>query len=138
MGFDSQKEVLHCDKPGTGLADAPRAFQVKLVGILTQKCGMRQSGVDNELCFRHDPLKITGERSVVHELLKVLEREFGELTIQRGTYPFQRPAAAIRPKLPRQHLRLRGRRQEAALLQHWLEVVEARRLRPLWQVVEKV
>ena len=53
-GFDPQKSVLHCDKPGTGLADAPRAFQVKLVGVLTKKCGMRQSGVDNELCFRHD------------------------------------------------------------------------------------
>ena len=54
-GFDPQEEVLHCDKPGTGLADAPRSFQVKLVGILTKKCGMRQSGVDNELCFRQDP-----------------------------------------------------------------------------------
>ena len=52
--FDPTKEVLHCDKPGTGLADAPRAFQVKLVGILTKKCGTRQSSVDNELCFRHD------------------------------------------------------------------------------------
>ena len=87
-GFDPQKEVLHCDKPGTGLADAPRAFQVKLSGILTKKCGMRQSGVDNELCFKHDAsgtliclmtthvddLKIAGEHSVVQELLKILEQ----------------------------------------------------------------
>ena len=50
-GFDPQKEVLHCDKPGTGLADAPRAFQVKLVGILINKGKMRQSNVDNELCL---------------------------------------------------------------------------------------
>ena len=54
-GFDPQKEVLHCDKPGTGLADAPRASQGKLVGIFTKMCGMRQRGVDNELCCRHDP-----------------------------------------------------------------------------------
>ena len=28
--FDPQREVLHCDKPGTGLTDAPRAFSIKL------------------------------------------------------------------------------------------------------------
>ncbi len=28
--FDPMKEVLHCDKPGTGLVDAPRAFSIKL------------------------------------------------------------------------------------------------------------
>ena len=28
--FDPQHEVLHCDKPGTGLGDAPRAFSIKL------------------------------------------------------------------------------------------------------------
>ena len=73
---------------------------MKLVGILTKKCGMRQSSVDNELCFRHssagallcimtihvDDLKIAGEQAVVQELLKILEKEFGELTIQRGKF----------------------------------------------------
>ena len=39
-GFDPLKEVLHCDKLGTGLVDAPRAFQVKLVGILTKKLSL--------------------------------------------------------------------------------------------------
>ena len=33
--FSTATEALHCDKPGTGWVDAPRAFQVKLVGILT-------------------------------------------------------------------------------------------------------
>ena len=33
-----------------------------------------------------DDLKIAGEHYVVQDLLKVLEREFGELTIQRGTF----------------------------------------------------
>ena len=28
--FDPQTEVTHCDKPGTGLVDAPRAFSIKL------------------------------------------------------------------------------------------------------------
>ena len=53
-GLDPQKEVLHCDKPDTGLADAPRAFQVKLTRILIGQCKMHQSKVDAELCFRHD------------------------------------------------------------------------------------
>ena len=61
---------------------------------------MRQSGVDNELCFRHDAsgslicrmtirvdgLKITGDHGVLKDLLKILEQEFGELTIERGTF----------------------------------------------------
>ena len=33
-----------------------------------------------------EDLKIAGEHGVVQELLKTLEREFGELTIQRGTF----------------------------------------------------
>ena len=33
-----------------------------------------------------DDLKIAGEHGVVRELLNVLEREFGELTIQGGTF----------------------------------------------------
>ena len=52
--FDPKTEVLHSDKPGTGLGDAPRAFQIKLVGILTTKCGMKQCKVDAELCFKHN------------------------------------------------------------------------------------
>ena len=52
--FNPQTEVLHCDKPGTGLADAPRAFQIKLSQVLTTRCNMKQSKVDAELCFRHE------------------------------------------------------------------------------------
>ena len=68
--------------------------------MLTKKCGMHQSSVDKELCFKHDgagvltcimtihvdDLKIAGEPSVVKELLKVLEKEFGELTVQWGKF----------------------------------------------------
>ena len=35
--FDPQKEILHCDKPGTGLADAPRAFSIKLRKVTEEK-----------------------------------------------------------------------------------------------------
>ena len=28
--FNEHTEVLHCEKPGTGLVDAPRAFSLKL------------------------------------------------------------------------------------------------------------
>ena len=37
--FDPQNEVLHCDKPGTGLVDAPRAFSLKLKSITTENAG---------------------------------------------------------------------------------------------------
>ena len=60
---------------------------------------MRQSCVENELCFRHekgvlilimtihvDDLRVAGRHEVVQELLGILELEFGELTIQRGTF----------------------------------------------------
>ena len=37
--FDPQTEVLHCDKPGTGLVDAPRAFSMKLKRVTeTENC----------------------------------------------------------------------------------------------------
>ena len=41
--FDPQTEVLHCDNPGTGLADAPRAFSIKLRGATEDKCQMVSS-----------------------------------------------------------------------------------------------
>ena len=97
--FDPMKEVLHCDKPGTGLADAPRAFQIKLTMILTSKCNMRQRKVDADMCYRHDngqltcimtihvdDLKIAGEPKVVQQILQELESQFPELTVQRGTF----------------------------------------------------
>ena len=73
--FDPINEVLHCDKPGTGSVDAPRAFSMKLKQILTNEAHMKPSKIDNELLYRHDSnnnlvgmmaihvddLKITGE-----------------------------------------------------------------------------
>ena len=37
--FDPTKEVLRCDKPGTGLVDAPRAFNMKLKLVVINELG---------------------------------------------------------------------------------------------------
>ena len=92
--FDPTTEVLHCDKPGTGLVDAPRAFSLKLSRVTTGKCRLVPSKVDPELCCRYDngrlvcmmtkhvdDLKIAGEPAVVKEILTILQKEFGELKI---------------------------------------------------------
>ena len=47
--FDPQTEVLHCDKPGTGLVDAPRAFSMKLRQVTEGKCRLVASSIDPEL-----------------------------------------------------------------------------------------
>ena len=51
--FDPRTEVLHCDKPGTGLTNAPRAFSLKLKTVTEQKCRMKSSLIDAELCIKH-------------------------------------------------------------------------------------
>ena len=51
--FDPFKDVLHCDKPGTGLKDAPQAFSLKLKSVTRQKCGLRGIRFDSELECLH-------------------------------------------------------------------------------------
>ena len=46
--FDPFKECLHCDKPGTGLIDAPRAFRMQLQQAL-ETIGLKSTSVDHEL-----------------------------------------------------------------------------------------
>ena len=92
--FDPQLEVLHCDKPGTGLGDAPRAFSIKL-GRRTIKLRLFPSQVDNEFVIRHDggrltacmskhvdDLKLTGEPHIMKEIMSEIQREFGEFKIE--------------------------------------------------------
>ena len=88
--FNPQEEVCHCDKPGTGSVDAPKAFSIKLRGVSSRNCKLVNSRVDPELCFRHnergqlvcvmtkhvDDLKIAGEPSVVREVLTELQKVF--------------------------------------------------------------
>ena len=87
--FDPQREVLHCDKPGTGSVDAPRAFNIKLKAVLEKQIGMQNSLIDEQLMFCHkddrlqglmtvrvDDLKITGARPWVTQCLTCLEKVF--------------------------------------------------------------
>ena len=93
--FDPVKEVLHCDKPGTGLVDAPRAFSMQLRGVTEAKCHMKSSQIDGELCMKHeqgrlvavltkhvDDLKLTGEPKAVTTILSELQKVFGELKVE--------------------------------------------------------
>ena len=92
--FDPQSEVLHCDKPGTGLGDAPRAFSIKLRGV-TDECKLVPSQVDNELVMRHDEgqptavmtkhvddLKLTGWPDRTTRILSAIQKVFGELKVE--------------------------------------------------------
>ena len=92
--FNERTEVLHCDKPGTGLTDAPRAFSIKLAMVTKSQCKMMPSNVDGEmvimfengdlLCVmaKHvDDLKITGRKDVVDWVLSKIQAVFGELKI---------------------------------------------------------
>ena len=78
--FDPTKEVLRCDKPGTGSVDAPRAFNIKLKLIVVNDLGFVPSSTDGEFCTKFfgkklvcmiaihvDDLKIAGERGVVNK-----------------------------------------------------------------------
>ena len=93
--FNENSEVLHCDKPGTGLVDAPRAFSMKLALVTKNKCRMIPSTVDGELVLKFengkllclmakhvDDLKLTGERKIIEEILKQIQDVFGELKIE--------------------------------------------------------
>ena len=50
--FDPAKEVLHCDKPGTGLVDAPLAFSIELGMVTRDKCGLIPSKIDPEFLLQ--------------------------------------------------------------------------------------
>ena len=96
--FDPQNEVFHCDKPGTGLGDAPRAFSIQLRGV-TDSCKLVPSQIDNEFCVRHDngeltavmskhvgDLKITGHPQVVKSIFVEIQKVFGEMKIEWGNF----------------------------------------------------
>ena len=97
--FNPQTEVLHCDKPGTGLVDAPRAFSLKLRQVTEGKCKLVASSIDPELCFHHaknphgiwevriimtkhvDDLKLTGRRDAILQVIQELQKVFGDLKV---------------------------------------------------------
>ena len=92
--FDESSEALHCDKPGTGLVDAPRAFSMKLGMATKGKCLMLPTSVDQELVIKHeqgrllcimtkhaDDLKLTGRKEVIEWVLYAIQEVFGDLEI---------------------------------------------------------
>ena len=95
--FDPRTEVLHCDKPGTGLVDAPRAFSLKLQMVTRDKCGLQPSTIDQELCYYHDKhgelklimtkhvddLKFAGDPDVIHTVMTEIQKVFGELKVNK-------------------------------------------------------
>ena len=97
--FDPISEVLHCDKPGTGLVDAPRAFSLKLGLVTKGACKLLPSSVDAELCLKHesgqlvaimakhvDDLKISGPVRVVEWIVSEIQKVFGDLIVQWHTF----------------------------------------------------
>ena len=102
--FNEQTEVNHCDKPGTGLVDAPRAFSFKLSQVIKNRCRMVPSSVDGELVLKFeqadngigtliclmakhvDDLKLTGKKKVIERVLQQIQEVFGELKIEWFTF----------------------------------------------------
>ena len=95
-GFDPTQEVLHCDKPGTGSVDAPKAFSLKLTSVTLDKIDMQPTTTDEELVLKHcrktrkllalmtkhvDDLKITGSKEMILWIVKCLEAVFGEIKL---------------------------------------------------------
>ena len=95
--FNEQTEVLHCDTPGTGLVNAPRAFALKLSQVTKNRCRMIPPSVDGELVLnfeqadngigtlicltaKHvDDIKLTGKKKVIEWVLQQIQEVFGEL-----------------------------------------------------------
>ena len=107
---DLTKKVLHCDLPGAGLTDAPRAFSIKL-GQTTSRCGLIPSKTDLGVCMRHDQgrlacvitkhpddIKVAGLLEVTEETLKTLENNFGKLKISHTDFCELWSATPTRPK----------------------------------------
>ena len=101
--FNEQAEVLHCDKPGPGLVDAPRAFSFKLFQVTKNRCRMIPSSVDGELVLKFeqadngigtliclakhvDDLKLTGEKKVIERVLQQIQEVVVELKIGWFTF----------------------------------------------------
>ena len=90
--FDPRVEVLHCDKPGTGCKDAPRAWSIQLTKATNEDFGLKSTTYDEQLVVRHtkenkldcigtkhvDDVKAAGPANVLAALIAVLEKHFGK------------------------------------------------------------
>ena len=96
--FDPNTEVLHLLKPGFGLKDAPRLWNLALKRVL-DKIGLRPINVDPQLYVLHvrnklvlllsvhvDDLKMTGEPQQITRAVKILEEEFDALKLEEDNF----------------------------------------------------
>ena len=96
--FDSNTEVLHLLKPGFGLKDAPRLWNLALQKVL-KKLGLVATQADPQFFIKHeggqlvlamtthvDDLKITGKPSEMAEVIKGLEEAFDTLKLDYDNF----------------------------------------------------
>eukprot|EP00971_Amphidinium_carterae_P351345 6492067-Amphidinium_carterae.3 len=97
--FDEATEILHLDRPGTGLKDAPRAFSLKL-RRLTTSMNFVQSCIDRELEFKFeqkrlcaamakhvDDIKMASTQAVFDSVIKDITAVFdGSRSIDQEEY----------------------------------------------------
>ena len=100
--YDPRKHCLKCKVPGTGTADAPRAFSLKLAKITRgAEADYHPCPMDPELEMRHgydkqgncpilgivakhvDDLKIAGPRRDTARIQRILERTFGNSSTRK-------------------------------------------------------
>ena len=81
--FDPIREVIHCDKPGTGSVDAPRCFSLKLKQV-TDKIGMKSCTIDPELCIMHkqrSSASSSNQRNNLDTLVALMTKHVDDLKI---------------------------------------------------------
>ena len=96
--FNERTHVLSCIKPGTGCRDAPRAFSLRLMRLLTD-FGLVSSLYDPQLMMLHrdkqlqllisvhvDDIKFTGDEVEVQRLMTMLQATFGTMVINKNVF----------------------------------------------------
>ena len=97
--YDGASECLSLCKPGFGLKDAPRLWNLALNQVLS-KADLQAANTDKQLYFKHnkqgklilllsihvDDLKITGEDVEINAVLKLLTDSFDELKLATDNF----------------------------------------------------
>lgn len=97
-GYDPKTECLSMLKPGFGLRDAPRLWNMALLRVLNEG-GLHRCQTDRQLFVKHesaelvllvsthvDDLKITGKPSEIKSLLSLLTKHFDELRLSTDNF----------------------------------------------------
>ena len=96
--YDAGSECLSLLKPGFGLKDAPRLWNLA-IGQVLGKAGLKPTNTDHQLYVKHrngrlvlllsihvDDLKITGEKDEIKTVLALLTSSFDELKIETNNF----------------------------------------------------